>query len=1072
MITLRRFQTALLIVLCSFLIAPSALAQFLGQQSLSRSSYVIDKNGRLFTFGWNVYGQLGVGDKTDRNTPIEVPVPPGASRWTLAAGGAQHALAVADSDKLYAWGSNRYGQLGTGTLGEVVVPTRVQNPPGVTAWKWVTAGRDHSLALSSTGQLYAWGNNVDGQLGTGNRYMATTPKPVLRANGVNVWSEVAAGPGYTLAVSADGSLFGWGKDSMGICLSTAPQHASGNQYRTPSPMMALSATNSRESSVLATGFYGNGPGKDFLNPPSSGYQPQVAGDADGGFHSLAIEAGGVLRALGANEHGQLGVGDTTPEGVSYHRPPFAVTVSNPRGVTQFVAVAAGLYHSLALGNDGNLYVWGGNSNGELGLGADSLKRTWPARLMTIGDSIRIRAGISGAYYYTGTPVTETLTVTNTASATPLRPTGMLIPCIPITLDDSAQTKPLAPTPLSLGASDTVSWTVEGWQYLIDQTEYYFVYVQAPGSAPYLLQGGLGALAKPINEWMAATVVDSLTGVGLPYGVCAFTTAFGEPPHDTVHVDGDGILKIHFSKWGFYDAYLARENYLTKVFQINAPPEGDTLPQIELGPAPVQGLFSTISDITPIEGMTKLYYPDSLIGFAISRNTIWRTTDSGAHWNAIFVSLSNNDLNDIRFANPRVGIAVGDAGEILTTTNGGDTWTEETAGTTSNLHAVVYSGRDTAWAIGDAGTVVERTLDTSGHPVWTALPSLGNYPLTAIHFFDATHGAIVTKLRCYIYDGSTWQILFTGSWDLRAAYYVTPRSLFLAGAHGVIANAFAGGAQPTLTTQTISGLYFLNSQVGFASGDSSSSLVTYDGGFSWAPLEEVKGNARSMNFYCVNGHLLGGGRPMNYTGHANPIAGIVQGHVVTGDPSVPATMTGIRGAIVDRRFSIKTGMIVDTLWTNELGNFVFASVTDTFHYDYTIYYRTGGVAKSHMWRGVSVKAGEIITLGFLDTVLVPPPPPPDTQRASVAESSRPAIALSIERAETGALRAVMTLPSEAQAELAIFDVMGRRIRTLADAVFEAGSSNFDIPASDLTSGTYYVRLLTPMGERIAGFALMR
>jgi len=205
----------LLIINCSLFIAQSASAQFLGQQSLSRSSYVIDKNGRLFTFGWNAYGQLGVGDKMNRNTPVEVPVPQGAARWTLVAGGAEHALAVADSDKLYAFGSNRYGQLGTGTLGEVVVPTRVPNPQGVTAWKWVTAGRDHSLALSSTGQLYAWGNNDNGQLGIGNRYMATTPQPVLLANGVSVWAEVAAGPGYTLAVSRSGLLYGWGVDSMG-----------------------------------------------------------------------------------------------------------------------------------------------------------------------------------------------------------------------------------------------------------------------------------------------------------------------------------------------------------------------------------------------------------------------------------------------------------------------------------------------------------------------------------------------------------------------------------------------------------------------------------------------------------------------------------------------------------------------------------------------------------------------------------------------------------------------------------------------------------------------------------------
>src|SRR5579885_1475446 len=116
------------LIACALLVftASHSEAQFLGPQSLSQSTYVIDKNGHLFVSGWNQYGQLGVGDKTDRNQFVEVPIPPGATRWTLVAGGARHAIAVADSDKLYAWGSNRYGQLGTGTMGEVVIPTRIQ----------------------------------------------------------------------------------------------------------------------------------------------------------------------------------------------------------------------------------------------------------------------------------------------------------------------------------------------------------------------------------------------------------------------------------------------------------------------------------------------------------------------------------------------------------------------------------------------------------------------------------------------------------------------------------------------------------------------------------------------------------------------------------------------------------------------------------------------------------------------------------------------------------------------------------------------------------------------------------
>src|SRR5436309_2933535 len=106
------------VVLLFLLCSSNMQAQFLGPQSLSQSSFVIDKDGRLFAFGFNAYGQLGVGDKTNRLTPVEVPIPQGATRWTVVASGAYHTLAIADSDKLYAWGSNRFDQLGIGQQGE------------------------------------------------------------------------------------------------------------------------------------------------------------------------------------------------------------------------------------------------------------------------------------------------------------------------------------------------------------------------------------------------------------------------------------------------------------------------------------------------------------------------------------------------------------------------------------------------------------------------------------------------------------------------------------------------------------------------------------------------------------------------------------------------------------------------------------------------------------------------------------------------------------------------------------------------------------------------------------------
>lgn len=340
------------------------------------------------------------------------------------------------------------------------------------------------------------------------------------------------------------------------------------------------------------------------------------------------------------------------------------------------------------------------------------------------------------------------------------------------------------------------------------------------------------------------------------------------------------------------------------------------------------------------------------------------------------------------------------------------------------------------------------------------------PLTAIHFFDATHGVIISRTQFYGYDGSGWSGSFRGPFaDLRAVCYASPKHLFVAGAGGNIYDLGAPGLTPqrTFSTQTINSLYFLNEQIGFAVADSGGSLVTYDGGFSWAPLEEVQGSAAPINFYSLNGGLLSNGQLHRFNGHPASVNAIVRGHVVSGDRE-----TGIRGAMVTRTFSVRFGVTIDTAWTNEIGYFVFAPVSDTFHYDYKLYYTDSGIAKTHTWPSVSAKPGQIVTLNFLDWAA---PPPQDTQRASVAQSTSFASTLSLERGEDGIINAVFSLQKQEQADIEIFDVMGRSVQRIASGIYGAGTHDAAISTTSMLSGTYYVRMITPDGELIRGFAVI-
>ncbi|HEY3875366.1 MAG TPA: hypothetical protein VGM92_07800, partial [Candidatus Kapabacteria bacterium] len=283
-------------------------AQFLGQQSLSESSYVIDQSGNLWVWGRNDESQLGVGDRVDHTTPVMVPVPVGATRWTLVAGGANFALAVADSDKLYSWGVNDHGQLGIGNAGgDYGGPMRIPNPANVTAWKWITAGASHSVALSSDGQLFAWGDNSKGELGVGNVKFLTTPQSIEVPTGVPGWADVAAGPWYTVMLSTQGVLYGCGVDSEHTFtpFSTAPQIAQIDTFRAFSPLPCLAASNEWELRIDQV-YYSPISWRAFEITPDHGSGRDLASVAAGGWHNVFVDMYGAIACAGDDTHGQVG----------------------------------------------------------------------------------------------------------------------------------------------------------------------------------------------------------------------------------------------------------------------------------------------------------------------------------------------------------------------------------------------------------------------------------------------------------------------------------------------------------------------------------------------------------------------------------------------------------------------------------------------------------------------------------------------------------------------------------------------------------------------------------------------
>ena len=242
-------------------------------------------------------------------------IPPGTKITQIAAGGS-HSLALSSTGQLYAWGQNSDGQLGNGTTTSSSVPVAVAAgaiPPG-TKITQIAAGGDHSLALSSTGQLYAWGDNTFGELGNGTT--ASSSVPVAVAPGANPLgtkiTEIAAGGIHSLALSSAGQLYAWGLNGDG-------QLGDGT------------TTNSSVPVAVASGAI----------PPGTTFTQIVAG----AMQSMALSSAGEVYAWGQNGDGQLGDGTTTNS-------PMPVAVALPAGTTiDTLARGSSANHALALIGD-------------------------------------------------------------------------------------------------------------------------------------------------------------------------------------------------------------------------------------------------------------------------------------------------------------------------------------------------------------------------------------------------------------------------------------------------------------------------------------------------------------------------------------------------------------------------------------------------------------------------------------------------------------------------------------------------------------------------------------------------
>jgi hypothetical protein len=178
----------------------------------SSHALALTSGGKVYAWGAGQFGQLGDGGTRAADVPVAVNLPSGVTVAAIAAGG-DHSLALTSDGKVYAWGANFDGQLGNDSNSPSSTPVLAQAPAGVT-FTAIAAGTAFSLALSSTGIVYSWGSNASGQLGNGTTADGAVMTPVTMPTGTKV-TAIACGSAHSLALTSTGKVFAWGSDMFG-----------------------------------------------------------------------------------------------------------------------------------------------------------------------------------------------------------------------------------------------------------------------------------------------------------------------------------------------------------------------------------------------------------------------------------------------------------------------------------------------------------------------------------------------------------------------------------------------------------------------------------------------------------------------------------------------------------------------------------------------------------------------------------------------------------------------------------------------------------------------------------------
>ncbi len=331
----------------------------------------LNQAGEVFCWGSNYEGRLGNGMWQDGEYPYPAPIAVSGVTFAALTSGSDHTCALTDTGAVMCWGSGFYGELGVGGV------TFTGNPQYVTALgddvRGVSAGGEHTCAVTDVGGVECWGHNLYGEVGDGTTSIRLAPVAVTGLeSGIQ---KVVAGWSNTCAITDEGGVVCWGRNTSGqlgngtTIDSAVPVSVTGLS----SGARALAVGRYHTCAVMTSGSvkcWGSGDycgvevsiGTKLLIPTDVPSLPSGVSDiAAGAAHTCALLDSGEIRCWGSNANHRLGLGPDAPDFVKV--PGSVAGLPRPAA-----AISTGLGHTCAVLSTGNVVCWGANNRGQLGDG--------------------------------------------------------------------------------------------------------------------------------------------------------------------------------------------------------------------------------------------------------------------------------------------------------------------------------------------------------------------------------------------------------------------------------------------------------------------------------------------------------------------------------------------------------------------------------------------------------------------------------------------------------------------------------------------------------------------------------